>query len=325
MKILITGCCGFIGGHLCEQLLQTQNDIMIMGIDNMNDYYNNQIKYKTLEILLKFKNFEFEKNDILNSKLIYNWKPDKVIHLAAMAGVRYSLQNPQLYIDTNIKGFVNILEQIKQLNYNCRLIYASSSSVYGLNSKIPFSESDDIDKTNSIYATTKKCKENFAQLYSQIYNLETIGLRFFTVYGPRGRPDMAPYKFLYNILNNIPIEKYGDGSSSRDYTYIDDIVQGIIATINVNLPKNYEIFNLGNSYPISLNKFIKTCENVSNKKAIIIQKNQQLGDVPDTFADISKAKNLLKYSPKTSIEVGLKNTYEYLLTISTSDMNLPVR
>ena len=325
MKILITGCCGFIGGHLCEKLLQTQNDIMIMGIDNMNDYYNNQIKYKTLEILLKFKNFEFEKNDILNSKLIYNWKPDKVIHLAAMAGVRYSLQNPPLYIDTNIKGFVNILEQIKQLNYNCRLIYASSSSVYGLNSKIPFSESDDIDKTNSIYATTKKCKENFAQLYSQIYNLETIGLRFFTVYGPRGRPDMAPYKFLYNILNNIPIEKYGDGSSSRDYTYIDDIVQGIIATINVNLPKNYEIFNLGNSYPISLNKFIKTCENVSNKKAIIIQKNQQLGDVPDTFADISKAKNLLKYSPKTSIEVGLKNTYEYLLTISTSDTNLPVR
>ena len=325
MKILITGCCGFIGGHLCEKLLQTQNDIMIMGIDNMNDYYNNQIKYKTLEILLKFKNFEFEKNDILNSKLIYNWKPDKVIHLAAMAGVRYSLQNPQLYIDTNIKGFVNILEQIKELNYNCRLIYASSSSVYGLNSKIPFNESDDIDKTNSIYATTKKCKENFAQLYSQIYNLETIGLRFFTVYGPRGRPDMAPYKFLYNILNNIPIEKYGDGSSSRDYTYIDDIVQGIIATINVNLPKNYEIFNLGNSYPISLNKFIKTCENVSNKKAIIIQKNQQLGDVPDTFADISKAKNLLKYSPKTSIEVGLKNTYEYLLTMPTSNTNLPVR
>ena len=227
-----------------------------------------------------------------------------------MAGVRYSIENPNIYFDINVNGFINILEQAIKNNVK-KVVYASSSSVYGLNSKVPFTETDIIDKCNSPYAASKYTMEILAQTYNQLYNLSLIGLRFFTVYGPRGRPDMAPYKFLTAINNQEKFNKYGDGKSSRDYTYIDDIIDGIILSLeNDNI--NCAIYNLGNSIPISLNKFIETCENIIGKKAIYNQINKQIGDVPITYANIDKAKNELNYSPKISLLEGLKKTYEYI-------------
>ena len=315
MKIFITGCCGFIGSHLCELLLK-QKDVEILGIDNMNDYYDPVLKQKNLQIIQSFaskfdyNNFQFLQQDIRNTKCIIEWKPDIVIHLAAMAGVRYSTQNPTLYTDVNINGFINIIEQCRLVG--CRLIYASSSSVYGLNKKIPFSEDDSIEQCNSPYAASKLSKEIFAKMYSQLYGIETIGLRFFTVYGPRGRPDMAPFKFLDKINKGIPIDKYGNGESLRDYTYISDIVNGIKSCILFKMNNKSEIFNLGNENPITLNQFISVCEQVSGKKAIINNKENQLGDVPITYADISKAKKLLNYTPNIKIEEGLYLTFKYL-------------
>ena len=315
MKIFITGCCGFIGSHLCELLLK-QKDVEILGIDNMNDYYDPVLKQKNLQIIQSFaskfdyNNFQFLQQDIRNTKCIIEWKPDIVIHLAAMAGVRYSTQNPTLYTDVNINGFINIIEQCRLVG--CRLIYASSSSVYGLNKKIPFSEDDSIEQCNSPYAASKLSKEIFAKMYSQLYGIETIGLRFFTVYGPRGRPDMAPFKFLDKINKGIPIDKYGNGESLRDYTYISDIVNGIKSCILFKMNNKSEIFNLGNENPITLNQFISVCEQVTGKKAIINNKENQLGDVPITYADISKAKKLLNYSPNIKIEEGLYLTFKYL-------------
>ena len=303
MKILVTGCAGFIGSHTCEKLLKDGN--IILGIDNLNDYYSIEQKSSNIEILKKYANFTFLKEDIKNTKEILNWHPDVVLHLAAMAGVRYSLENPKLYSDININGFINILEQCRLIN--CKLVYASSSSVYGLNTKVPFSEDDPIEKCNSPYACSKRAKEIYAQMYSQVYNLSTIGLRFFTVYGPRGRPDMAPYKFLNKISNEISIDKYGNGTSSRDYTYISDIVSGIISAIHCN--KKCEIYNLGNSSPVSLNEFIKTCEEVTGKVAIINQMDEQMGDVPHTYADISKAKKDLGYCPKVCLKKGINKTF----------------
>ena len=319
MKIIVTGCNGFIGSHLCEALL-TINDIKlgpikILGIDNMNDYYDPSKKMKNLQhiqfIARNYDNFMFMEQDIRNTKCITEWKPDIVIHLAAMAGVRYSTQNPTLYSDVNINGFINIIEQCRLIG--CRLIYASSSSVYGLNTKVPFNENDIIKKCNSPYAACKLSKEIFAKMYSQLYNIETIGLRFFTVYGPRGRPDMAPYKFITKIMNEESIDKYGDGNSMRDYTYISDIVSGIISCITVKLKNKSEIYNLGNENPVSLNEFIETCEKVTGKKAIINYMENQQGDVPVTYADISKAKEELGYSPKVKILEGLSYVYNSLI------------
>ena len=320
MKILVTGCCGFIGSHLCEALLQL-NDfklyraIKILGIDNMNDYYDPALKQKNLQIIqsvarkFDYDNFIFMQQDIRNTKCITEWKPDIVIHLAAMAGVRYSTQNPTLYSDVNINGFINIIEQCRLVG--CRLIYASSSSVYGLNKKIPFSEDDPIEQCNSPYAASKLSKETFAKMYSQLYGIETIGLRFFTVYGPRGRPDMAPYIFLDRISKGLPIDKYGNGNSMRDYTYVSDIVDGIISCITFKMNNKSEIFNLGNETPFTLNQFISICEQVTGKDAIINIKENQLGDVPVTYADISKAKKLLNYNPSVKLNVGLYNCYNY--------------
>ena len=309
-KILVTGCAGFIGSHTCEFLLK-RGDI-ILGLDILNDYYDVSLKEKNLEVLKKYSNFSFIKDDIKTTNVISEFKPDKVIHLASMAGVRYSLENPLLYETTNIGGFINILEECRKNNVK-HIVYASSSSVYGLNTKVPFSEDDPIEKCNSPYACSKLCMEYYAKTYSQLYNLSNIGLRFFTVYGPRGRPDMAPYLFLNAIKNNIKFKKFGDGSSSRDYTYVDDIVSGIIgATDNKNNIK-CKIYNLGNSSPVSLNEFIETCEKVTNKKAIFEQCSEQLGDVQHTYADISKAKNDLNYDPKTSLEEGLQNFYNSLI------------
>lgn len=314
-RIFITGVAGFIGSHVAETLLKT-TDHIIIGIDNMNDYYDPEQKKKNLKILTRYPNFIFYEDDIVTTTAITTHKPTIVIHLAAMAGVRYSIQNPQTYTRNNVEGTTNLLNQaaLQQDPPIKNFIYASSSSVYGTNTKVPFTEDDPIKKCNSPYAATKKCCETMADLYSQLYNLPLIGLRFFTVYGPRGRPDMAPYKFLYRIANNLPITKYGDGTTMRDYTYIDDIVTGVINAMSYRPTHSstHSIFNLGNSTPHSLNKFISLCEKVTNKKAIIKQLPDQPGDVPKTYADITRAKNLLKYEPKTSLEEGLKKTYEWI-------------
>ena len=309
MKILVTGCSGFIGSHLCEELLKLNN--IVFGIDNMNNYYSIEQKQKNLDILNKYVNFYFINEDIIYTDQINKIKPDKVVHLAALAGVRLSLEKPKDYFDINVKGFINIIEQCKNLDIT--LIYASSSSVYGSNKKIPFNENDTINNIESPYACSKKCKENIAQMYSNIYNLQTIGLRFFTVYGPRGRPDMAPYKFIKNILDNKEILKFGDGTSARDYTYISDIISGILSVINKNVFDNkFKIYNLGNNTPIKLNTFIEICEKVTNKNAIIINKEKQKGDVDITYADISLAQKELNYNPKIKLEEGLLNLVKYL-------------
>ncbi len=309
MKILVTGCAGFIGSHLSERLLQEGYEVF--GIDNLNDYYDVNQKEENLKILSKYNKFNFKKDDIISTNIINDIKPDKVCHLAAMAGVRNSIDNPSQYVKTNIEGFINLLEQSVK-NDVSNFVYASSSSVYGLNKKVPFSENDSILTCNSPYAASKRSMEIFANTYNQLYGLPLIGLRFFTVYGPRGRPDMAPFKFLNLISKEQQIDKYGDGTSMRDYTYISDIVDGIVSSLLNNKSLKLEVFNLGNSYPISLNTFIETCEKVSGKTAIINQKDNQLGDVPTTYADISKAKNLLNYEPKVKLEDGLRETYKWL-------------
>lgn len=303
MKILVTGCCGFIGSHICEKLLKLNYNVV--GIDIMNNYYDISLKEKNLKILEAYNNFKFYKEDICNTDKISLLKPDKVCHLASMAGVRYSIQNPSIYEKINIGGFIHILEECVK-NKVKQLVFASSSSVYGLNKKLPFSEDDKITTCNSPYACSKLAMEIFAKTYYQLYGLKSLGLRFFTVYGPRGRPDMAPYKFMKAIIEGREIEKYGDGSTSRDYTYIDDIVNGILSALENKKMRGFEIYNLGNSNPITLNDFIKTCEEVVGKKALIKEKEMQLGDVPHTYADIKKAKNDLNYDPKIKLKEGLK-------------------
>jgi len=307
LNILITGCAGFIGSHLCEKLCV--EGYKIIGIDILNDYYDINIKKKNLEILSKYDNFSFYRDNIVNTDIFDRYKFDIVINLAALCGVRNSLNNPEIYFETNVVGTSHLLNQCVKHNIK-KYIYASSSSVYGTNTKIPFSEEDIIDNLNSPYAVSKRNSEDIAKLYSRLYNIQTIGFRFFTVYGERGRPDMAPYKFLYNIWREIPIDKYGKGDSKRDYTYVKDIVDGIASSIFSD--KKCEIYNLGNEYPISLNKFIETCEKVTGKKAIINQLGEQLGDVPITYANIEKAKKELGYNPKTRIEDGLFNMFEWI-------------
>lgn len=308
IKIIVTGCAGFIGSHVCERLCKM--DYHVIGIDNLNDYYNVNIKLNNVDILQKYNNFTFLKEDICDSFAIEIYKPTMVIHLASMAGVRNSIENPLIYEKVNCGGFINILEQCVKNNIQ-KILYASSSSVYGLNTTIPFKETDLIQSCNSPYAVSKYCMEMYAKTYNQLYNLKTIGFRFFTVYGPRGRPDMAPYKFLNNIKNGIPIDKYGDGSSSRDYTYVDDIVDGIISALN-NDDIECEVYNLGNSNPVTLNTFIENCEKVCNKKAIINNKPNQMGDVPLTYACIDKANTDLNYKPIVGLFDGLTNTFNSL-------------
>ena len=308
MKILVTGCAGFIGSYLCNRLLTDGHDVI--GIDNLNDYYDVKIKEYNLSMLLPEERFTFIKEDICSSDCINKHKPDKVCHLAAMAGVRYSLTNPEVYVKNNIMGTINLLNQSVASKVKL-FVYASSSSVYGLNT-IPFKENDCLEKMNSHYAVSKKSVEDFCRLYNQLYNLNVIGLRFFTVYGPSGRPDMAPYKFLKNIMNEKEINVYGDGYSSRDYTYIDDIIDGIVLSIENKNNDKCEIYNLGNNNPVPLNSFIKTCEKVVGKNAIIKKIENQKGDVPVTLADITKAKQNLGYNPKVKLEDGLRKTYQWL-------------
>ena len=312
MKILVTGCAGFIGSHVCEDLLQKQN--IVYGLDNLNDYYNVNQKKENLEILKLYPNFFFQKGDITNKAdlLLINSSFDVIVHLAALAGVRYSISNPNLYVDTNINGTINLLEACRQNNVN-RFVYASSSSVYGLNTRIPFKETDLIEKCNSPYAVTKLSKEAFCKMYHQLYGIHTIGLRFFTVYGARGRPDMAPFKFMDSIILGRAIDKYGGGESMRDYTYISDIVDGVVSAVNKSDVIKNEIYNLGNTNPVSLNEFIEACETVAEKMARINQVGEQMGDVPITCADITKAKRDLNYHPKVALEDGLNYLKKWLV------------
>ena len=305
--ILITGCAGFIGYHLTKKLLNNYN---IIGLDNLNDYYDIKLKNSRLKNL-EHKNFKFIKCDISNKEEINNifdkYKIDKVINLAAQAGVRYSIENPDTYINSNIIGFYNILENVKKHKIN-HLIYASSSSVYG-NNNTPFKENDSTDNPISLYATTKKSNELLAQTYSNLYNIKCTGLRFFTVYGPFGRPDMAYYTFTKRIINKEKIELYNNGESLRDFTYIDDIVEGIIKVLDNKITK---IYNIGSSNPIKLLEFINILKETLINNNLIEDYNlniellpKQLGDVDNTYADIEELKKDYNYKPNTNIKDGL--------------------
>lgn len=308
--ILVTGCAGFIGSHLSVKLVK--DGCLIVGLDNLNDYYNPLWKLENIKEINNYSNFKFIKGDILDKNLLANLfkkhKFDCVIHLAARAGVRPSIANPELYEEVNIRGTLNMLEAARNHEVK-KFIFASSSSVYGNLSKIPFSEEDPVNFPISPYAATKKAGEELCFTYSHLYDLPIICLRFFTVYGPRGRPDMAPYLFTKAIFEGQTINKYGDGSTSRDYTYINDIVKGVISAINFKC--KYEIFNLGNSQPVTLNKFINNLEKITGKKAAIKKMPMQPGDVEKTYADIIKAKKYLKYNPRTGFYEGLKKFVQW--------------
>ncbi len=320
MKILVTGTAGFIGFHLAKKLLERGEEVV--GLDNINDYYDVNLKYARLNELGisqnkitsnkliksdKYPNHKFIKMDLSNTNdinaLFEKEKFVAVCNLAAQAGVRYSLENPHAYIDSNIKGFMNILEACR--NYDVKnLSYASSSSVYGLNKSQPFKTTDKTDTPISLYAATKKSNELMAHTYSHLYGIKTTGLRFFTVYGPWGRPDMAPMLFADAITNDRPIKVFNHGNMSRDFTYVDDIVDGIIKVIDN--PTNYNIYNIGNNAPVSLMDFIKTLEKSIGKEAIKNFMPMQDGDVVSTYADVSDLINDFDYKPDTKLSDGIE-------------------
>ena len=305
-KILITGAAGFIGYHLCRSRLT--EDYEVFDIDNINNYYDINLKLARLEQLESFKNFKFEKIDIADRQSITDsfqtYKPDIVVNLAAQAGVRYSIDNPYAYLDSNLIGFLNILEICRHDKID-GLIYASSSSVYGSNIKIPFSAEDRTDHPIALYGATKKANELMAHSYSHLYGLHTTGLRYFTVYGSWGRPDMAMYIFTDNIIKDIYIPVYNHGKMKRDFTYIDDIIMGTRSAIE----KNYlcEIFNLGNDKSENLMDMIQIIEKNLDQKANIEFKPIQPGDVPDTWADVSELINDFDYKPTIPVKDGVEN------------------
>lgn len=308
--ILVTGGAGFIGSHVCKALLKRKDKVIC--IDNFNNYYDPKQKENNIEIMLKNPEFKLYRADITDGrslKRIFDEnKIEKVIHLAARAGVRASIEDPVLYADVNVKGTINILECIKQVNEKdgkmIKFVFASSSSVYGGNKKVPFSENDKVDDPISPYAATKRAGELMCRTYNCLYKIPIACLRFFTVYGPRNRPDMALHKFTKCIIDGKELQMFGNGDSSRDYTYIEDIVQGILASLDKKF--DFEIFNLGNSKPVKLRAFIAAIEKAAGKKALIRRMPEQQGDVDVTFADISKAKKLLGYKPEVGIEEGVK-------------------
>ena len=311
MNFLISGSAGFIGFHLSEFLLKKKHNVY--GVDDLNNYYDVKLKKSRLDILKKYKNFVFFKRKIEDIKIVKFFKKKKIdiiINLAAQAGVRHSLENPYVYINSNILGQVNMLELAKELKIK-KYIYASSSSVYGGNKSLPFSVKDRVDNPISLYAASKKSTELIAEYYSHLYKISSIGLRFFTVYGPWGRPDMATFIFTKNILNGKPINIFNYGKMKRDFTYVDDIISGIYGAINFKMKKLHKVYNLGNSKPESLLEFIKTIEKNLNKKAKKNYLSLQPGDVPATFADISESTRDLKFLPKTEINDGIPRFIEW--------------
>lgn len=323
--ILITGSSGFIGFNLCKALLEQFGDIQIIGIDNMNDYYDVSLKEYRLSQLQKYSNYTFIKGDIsdkyLVNKVFAEYKPSIVVNLAAQAGVRYSIINPEAYIQSNIIGFFNILEACRH-SYDEgahgveHLVYASSSSVYGSNKKVPYSIEDKVDNPVSLYAATKKSNELFAHAYSKLYKLPSTGLRFFTVYGPAGRPDMAYFKFTNKIVKGEKIQIYNNGDMKRDFTYADDIVKGIIAVMQKTPELTadgvpYKVYNIGNSQPEDLLSFVNTLEECLKKAGVInkpVEKEflpMQPGDVYQTFADTKDLEKDFGFKPKTTLKEGL--------------------
>lgn len=321
-KTIVTGSAGFIGYHLCEKLLARGDEVI--GVDNLNDYYDVRLKEARLERLLKNRNFTFHKLDLADKdrvgELFAYSRPERVINLAAQAGVRYSLINPHAYIEANIKGFLNVLEGCRH-NKVGHLVFASSSSVYGKNTKMPFSVSQNVDHPVSLYAATKKSNELMAHSYSHLYGLPCTGLRFFTVYGPWGRPDMALFLFTKSILSGKPIDVFNNGQMERDFTFVDDIVEGVMrVTDNVAQPNPnwdsdnpdpstsnvpYRLYNIGNHNPVPLMKMISVLEECLGKKAEINFMPHQAGDVPATYADVDSLVRDVDFKPSTSIEDGI--------------------
>lgn len=323
MKVLVTGCAGFIGMHVCARLL-AQGDVVV-GVDNLNDYYDPRLKLARLEELKVYSNFYFEKVDIADYPLLENvfrtWRPQRVINLAAQAGVRYSLVNPHAYVQSNLVGFVNILEGCRHHDVE-HLVYASSSSVYGANTRLPFSVHDNVDHPVSLYAASKKANELMAHTYSHLYGLPTTGLRYFTVYGPWGRPDMSPWLFTSAIIEGRTIDIFNDGKMRRDFTYIDDIADGTVRALDHVAQRNpdfvvaapdpasssapYRIYNIGNHQPVELLEFIGTLERAIGRTA---KKNflpMQPGDVVATFADIEDLKRDINFVPRMPLKTGLE-------------------
>ena len=328
MKVLVTGVAGFIGYHLAQRLLT--EGIGVYGIDNLNDYYDVQLKQDRLAQLQPQARFTFERLDLVNRDRILQLFPeqhfDYVINLAAQAGVRYSIQNPFAYVDTNMAGFVNLLEGCRQTHVK-HLVFASSSSVYGANTKIPFAVTDNVDYPISLYAASKKANELMAHVYSHLYHLPTTGLRFFTVYGPWGRPDMAYFKFVKAIEEERAIDVYNFGNMKRDFTYIDDIVEGVVRVMHqppkiqsqasTSHPEEstskapYKLYNIGNNTPVDLGTFIEVIEKALGKTA---QKNffpMQPGDVPATYADVDELIKDVGFKPSTSIDEGIARFVEW--------------
>ena len=327
----MTGVAGFIGMHSAKKLLDDGHEII--GIDNLNDYYDITLKEDRLKLLEGYKNFRFLKLDIKDQKdvadLFKKESPQRVLHLAAQAGVRYSIQNPYVYIDSNIQGFINILEGCRAIKTE-HLVFASSSSVYGGNTKVPFSEHDNVDHPVSLYAATKKANELMAHTYSHLYQIPTTGLRFFTVYGPWGRPDMSPMLFTKAILADEPIQVFNHGDMMRDFTYIDDIIASVNETLFKTATSNrnfdgqhpdpatshapYRIFNIGNSHPVPLMQFIETIEDALGKKAIKKMMGMQAGDIKITSADTSELNQWVNFKPNTSIKEGVKRFIDWYKT-----------
>lgn len=314
-NILVTGGAGFIGSHLVERLL-AENFGKVVALDNFNEFYSPEIKRDNIKTALEDSDFKLYETDICDAeslrKIFAENEFDAIVHLAAWAGVRPSLMNPKLYTEVNVNGTLNLLELAKEFNVK-QFVFGSSSSVYGINSKIPFSEEDKIAQPISPYAATKAAGELLCHTFSHLYDIRTICLRFFTVYGARQRPDLAIHKFSKLIFEGKPIPVFGDGSTRRDYTFVDDIIQGVRAAIDYDKTA-YEIFNLGESETIELSQLIELLEKSLGKKAIVERREMQPGDVPVTFADISKSRELLNYNPTTKIEDGIPKFVEWFLT-----------
>ena len=313
MTILITGCAGFIGFHLSSELVSKYK---IIGIDNLNNYYDPELKKNRLKILKNKRNFSFYKIDLLNYKkinqIIKKNKIKHIIHLAAQAGVRHSINNPGAYFKSNIEGFFNILE-LSKVNKIKHLVFASTSSVYGDNKDFPLKENSNTDTPLSFYAASKKSNEVMAYSYSNIYKIPCTAVRFFTVYGPFGRPDMSLFKFTNKIIKNQYINLYNRGNHERDFTYIDDIVDGIAAVVN-KIPKNkipYKVYNIGNGKPRKLIDYLNIIEKFLNKKSKVKKLPLQAGDIVKTHADVSLLKKDIGYKPKTSIEQGIKKFLDW--------------
>ena len=322
MQVLITGAAGFIGYHIAQRLLA--DGIEVYGIDNLNDYYDVNLKRDRLAQLKDKPSFVFQQMELSDrpkiADLFATQSFNAVVNLAAQAGVRYSLVNPHVYVDSNLTGFVNILEGCRHHNIQ-HLVFASSSSVYGVNPKVPFSVSDNVDRPISLYAATKKANELMAYTYSHLYSMPVTGLRFFTVYGPWGRPDMAYFKFVKSIVEGAPIDVYNFGKMQRDFTYIDDIVEGLVRVLRrppvqksvPNQPNSvpYKLYNIGNHHPVALLRFIEVIETALGKTA---QKNflpMQPGDVPTTYADVDDLKQDVDFQPNTLLEVGIERFVDW--------------